>query len=381
MKKVFTLFLLLIFQTPLTQASIGVANAYAKNAKEAILMDADTGTVLYEKNPDQITYPSSMTKIMTTYPALQRIKDGRLSLDDKFKTSVKAWKTGGTRTFLEPNKYVKVADLLRGIIIQSGNDASVVLAENLGGTEEDYAKEMTKLAESIGAKNSSFKNAHGLTEPGHYSTVRDLAIITASIIHNFPDLYKIFKEQVFTYNGIKQYNRNPLLKIPGLGATGTKTGHTDEGGYGLVGSATKDGRTLIVVVNGLPSEKKRAEAAERLLNWGFREFDNYNLIDPSKPIMAANVWLGKKASVPLMASGSIKVTLPKASRHDIKVEAIYSSPLPAPIKEGQLVGRLEITAPHTPTITLPLLAGADIEEVGIFGRLLSALNYIIWGHG
>jgi D-alanyl-D-alanine carboxypeptidase (penicillin-binding protein 5/6) len=255
-----------------------------------------------------------------------------------------------------------------------------VLAESLAGAEDDYAKEMTEIAEKLGAKNSSFKNSHGLAEPGHYTTVKDLAIITSQLIKNFPELYHLFKQQVFTYNNIKQYNRNPLLKTPGLDATGTKTGHTDEGGYGLVGTAEKDGRRLIVVVNGLPSEKKRAAAAEQLLNWGFREFDNYYMFEPKKPILEANVWLGKKGTVPLIANDNIKVTLPKASRHNLKIEAIYSDPIPAPIKDGQLVGRLEITSPGTSTINIPLFAGEDIKEVGIFGRLLSALNYIIWGH-
>lgn len=380
MKKQFIFYLFLFLHPLLTQATIDTAHKYAEHAKEAILMDVDTGTVIYEKNPDKITHPSSMTKIMTVYPAFIRLKDGRLSFEDKFKTSTKAWKTGGTRMFLEPNKYVKVIDLLKGIIVQSGNDASIVLAENLGGSEENYAKEMTELAEKLGAKNTSFKNAHGLAEPGHYSTVKDLAIITSQLIKNYPDLYYLFKEQVFTYNNIKQYNRNPLLKMPGLKATGTKTGHTDEGGYGLVGSAENEGRRLVVVVNGLPSEKKRAEAAERLLNWGFREFDNYTMFEEGKPIIEANTWLGKKGTVPLVTSGSVKITLPKASRHNLKIEAIYSGPIPAPIQKGQLVGRLEITSQNSNAINIPLLAGDDVDEVGIFGRLLSALRYIVWGH-
>jgi len=380
MKKLLTFYLLFLLCPLFAQANTDIANKYAEFAKEAILMDVDTGTVIYEKNPDKITHPSSMTKIMTVYPAFIRLKDGRLSMEDKFKTSTRAWKTGGTRMFLEPNKYVKVADLLKGIIVQSGNDASIVIAENLGGSEENYANEMTELAESLGAKNSSFKNAHGLAEPGHYSTVRDLATITSQLIKNFPDLYYLFKEKVFTYNNIKQYNRNPLLKIPGLNATGTKTGHTDEGGYGLVGSAEKDGRRLVVVVNGLPSEKKRAEAAERLLNWGFREFNNYTMFEVGKPIVEANTWLGTKGTVPLITNGSVRITLPKASKHSMKVEAVYSSPIAAPIQKGQLVGRLEITSQNSDTINIPLLAGESVEEVGIFGRLLSALRYIVWGH-
>lgn len=360
-------------------ASIG--NAYANEASEAILMDYDTGAILFEKNADKLTNPSSMTKVMSVYLAFERLKDGRMTLQDKIPVSVKAWKTGGSRMFIEPNTYVSLEDLLRGIIIQSGNDASVALAEGLGGSEENFALEMTQKARDIGATQTTFKNSHGLAVEGHMTTVHDLAVIARNMIQNFPEFYPLFSERSFTYNNIRQPNKNPILGLSHLNGDGLKTGHTDEGGYGIIASATKGNRRLILVINGLPSEKKRAMAAEQLLSWGLREFENTTLVKAGDPLVDANTWLGKKPSIMLTTQEDVSLTLEKSQKRHIKMEAIYKTPIAAPIQKGQIVGRLEISIPGRKTMEVPLVSTQTVEPVGMLDRAFSALNYIIWGHG
>jgi D-alanyl-D-alanine carboxypeptidase (penicillin-binding protein 5/6) len=362
-----------------TPSSIG--DAYAQKAKEAILMDYDTGTVLYEKNADTLTSPSSMTKIMSVYLAFERLKDGRLTLQSPILISPKAWKTGGTRMFLDPNTYVPLEELLRGIIIQSGNDASVALAEGLGGTEENFAREMTEKAHALGAKNTTFKNSHGLFEEGHVSTVRDLAIIGRSIAKEFPQYYPYFGEISYSHNGITQMNRNPLLSIPHLKADGLKTGRTDEGGYGLVGSAAQNGRRLIVVVNGLSSEKERAAVSEQLLSWGFRDFENRTFPKPNNPIITeVKTWLGTEPTVGLTVQEPLTIVFDKSKGTQVKVEALYQEPLEAPLKQGQIVGTLIITLPDQSVQEVPLVTARSVDLVSHFQRIISAFNYIVWGH-
>jgi len=357
-----------------------LGDAYALKAREAILMDYDTGTVLYEKNADAPTYPSSMTKIMTIYLAFERLKDGRMTLQSPIPISVKAWKTGGSRMFLEPNTHVPLEELMRGVIIQSGNDASVALAEGLGGIEENFAREMTEKAHALGAKNTEFKNAHGLFEAGHITTVRDLALISRSMVKEFPQYYPYFGEVRYTHNGITQPNRNPLLSIPHLKADGIKTGMTDEGGYGLVGSAEQDGRRLIVVVNGLLSEKERATVSEQLLSWGFREFENRTFPRSGTVIAQVKTWLGVDPTVDLIVHEGLTLVLAKDKNKNIAMEAIYKEPLEAPIQKGQVAGILRITLPDNSTREIPMTAAATVEQVSPFKRIFSALNYIIWGH-
>ncbi len=372
---------LFIFSNGVHAASPTLGDAYAEKAKEAILIDCDTGTVLYEKNADALTYPSSMTKIMSVYLAFERLKDGRMNLQSPILISPKAWKTGGSRMFLNPNTHVSLEEILKGVIIQSGNDASVALAEGLGGTEENFAREMTEKAHSIGAKNTSFKNAHGLTEDDHVSTVRDLAIIGRSIIKEFPEYYPYFGETKYTHNGITQPNRNPLLSIGHLKADGLKTGMTDEGGYGLVGSAEKDGRRLIVVVNGLKSEKDRATVSEQLLSWGFREFENKTFPKSGMPVVqGVKTWLGEEPTVDLTVQEPVTIVLDKGKMKQIKMEAIYQEPLEAPLAQGQVVGTLQITMPDQSIREIPLVIAKAVPSVGPFKRILSAFNYIIWGH-
>jgi D-alanyl-D-alanine carboxypeptidase (penicillin-binding protein 5/6) len=352
-------------------------------ATHAFMMDYNTGAVLLNKNADELIGPASMSKLMTLYMVFERLQDGRLSLDDKFYVSENAWrkggaKTGGSTMFLEPGMRVRVEDLIRGIIVQSGNDACIVIAEALGGSEEAFAAEMTSRAHELGLTNSTFKNATGWPNPEHRMTVHDLAKLAQLIIRHFPNYYHYFSEQSFVYNGIKQANRNPLI-YKDMGADGLKTGHTEESGYGDVASAQRQGRRLILVVNGLSSKKMRSSESERLLEWGFREFDNYAMFKAGDVVTDANVWLGQKATVPLLIENDLTLTLPKKARRDMKVTVSFDGPVPAPVRKGQQLGTLTITAPDVQPLELPLVAGDDVGQLGLMGRLGAALNYILWG--
>ena len=354
------------------------AAPFETSAREAILVDAETGTVLLEKDADQPMPPASMSKLMTAYMVFERLKQGALSLDTVLPVSEKAWRTGGSKMFVEVNTSVSVKDLLHGVIVQSGNDACVVLAEGLAGTEEAFSAAMTERGREIGLTNSSFKNATGWPAEGHFMSARDLAILTARIVQDFPEYFPYFKEVEFTYNGIRQGNRNPLL-YKSLGADGMKTGHTEEAGYGLTGTAIQNGRRLIVVVSGMNSPNARSNEAERLLTYGFNAFGNYKLFSAGDVVERADVWLGDQARVPLVIADNLTVTLPRASRKDLKVAAVFDSPIPAPIAKGMPVAKLVISAPDMAPREVPLLAGADVGALGMFSRIGAALSYLIFG--
>jgi D-alanyl-D-alanine carboxypeptidase (penicillin-binding protein 5/6) len=354
------------------------AQAIETQAREAILIDAITGVVLMEKNADQPMPPASMSKIMTVYMVFDRLKEGRLSLDDQLQVSEKAWRKGGSKMFVEVGDQVRVEDLLRGVIVQSGNDACIVLAEGLSGTEEAYAEEMTEKALEIGLTGSIFRNATGWPDPQHRMTARDLATLAMRTIQNFPDYYHYYGEREFTYNEIRQGNRNPLL-YKTLGADGLKTGHTKEAGYGLTGSAVRDGRRLILVVNGLDSVRARSEESERLIQWGFREFNNYALFEGGETVDEAPVWLGTEAQVPLVAKDDIVLTLTRDARKGMKVTVNYASPIPAPIREGQEVAKLVVTPSEGEPITIPLYAGVSADLLGPIGRLMASIQFLIFG--
>ncbi len=359
------------------------AQAIETIAREAVLIDTQTGAVLFEKNANDSMPPASMSKLMTVYMVFERLRDGRLSLDDSFSVSENAWRKGGTKSgsstmFLEPGKRVRVEDLLRGIIIQSGNDACIVVAEALSGSEEAFAVEMTEKARQIGLKNSTFANATGWPNENHRMTAMDLALLGTRMIVDFPEYYHFYSEKSFVYNGIKQSNRNPLI-YKGMGADGLKTGHTEESGYGLTASALRGDRRLVLVVNGLPSKKSRAREPERLLEWGFREYGNYALLKAGEQIDDATVWLGKDATVPLIVENNLTVTLPKKSRRTMKATVKYDGPLPAPITKGTQMATLTFTAPGTDPIVIPLVAANDVEQLGLVGRLVAAFRSIVWG--
>jgi D-alanyl-D-alanine carboxypeptidase (penicillin-binding protein 5/6) len=279
--------------------------------------------------------------------------------------------------FLPVHGMARVDDLLRGVIIQSGNDACSVLAEGLAGSEEAFADEETRVGRQIGLTNSTFRNASGVPDPGHKMTARDLATLARRLIADFPEYYPIFAEKTFTYNNIKQDNRNPLIWQDIAGADGLKTGHTEEAGYGLTGSVLRDGRRVIVVMNGLPSIKARAEESQRLIEWAFREFADYQLFKTGEAVTEAEVWRGTRATVPLWVQHDLAITLPRAARHEMRVTASYDGPLRAPVKQGTVVGQLTVTAPGRPQVTVPLVAAADVARLGLFGRMRASLRSLL----
>jgi len=359
------------------------AKALKTIAREAVLIEVATGKVLFDKNADRPMPPASMSKMMTIYMLFDRLRDGRLSLDDTFKVSKNAWRKGGASSgsstmFLLPGKRVKVEDIIRGIIIQSGNDACIVIAEGLSGTEEAFAVEMTARGVELGMKNSTFKNATGWPHPEHLTTAADLAILSQRLIKDFPEYYHYFSEKLFTYNGIKQNNRNPLL-YKDMGSDGLKTGHTKKSGYGLAASVERRDRRLVLVINGLPSRRARSREPERIIEWGFREFENYNLFKAGDLVETAAVWLGQKRVVPLLIEKELVLTMPRKSRRQMKVTVSYEGPLPAPIKTGDVVGSLKVSAPGTKNVVVPLIAGGDVARLGLVGRLGAALKFIVWG--
>lgn len=347
-------------------------------ARQAMLVDFNTGAVLLDKNADELMPPSSMSKLMTSYMVFERLKEGRIKLEDTLPVSEKAWRKQGSKMFVPVGEQVKVEDLLKGVIIQSGNDACIVLAEGLSGTEEAFADEMTRRGREIGLTSSVFKNATGWPDPDHVMTTRDLATLARRIIIDYPEYYSLYAMTSFTFNGITQGNRNPLL-YKGVGADGLKTGHTEAAGYGLTASAKRGDRRLILVVNGLRNVKQRSEETERLIEWGFREFDNYVLFQAGDTVTDADMWLGSAARMPLVAGKRLEVTLPRSARKEMKVTAVWNGPIPAPVRRGQEVAKLVVEVPGFEKQEMPLLAGADVEKLGFVGKLGAAVKYIIWG--
>ena len=370
---VFAALMLFALAVPATAQTIDTAG------RQALLVDFDTGTVLLEKNADELMPPSSMSKLMTAYLVFEKLKEGKLKMTDMLPVTERAWRKQGSKMFVALGSQVKVEDLLRGVIVQSGNDACIVLAEGIAGSEEAFAEMATKRARELGLNQSVFKNATGWPDPGHVMTARDLSVLARRIITDFPDYYHIYSELNFTYNGIKQGNRNPLL-YKNIGADGLKTGHTEAAGYGLTASVKRGDRRLILVINGLNSMNQRSDETERLIEWGFREFENYTLVEAGQPITEAEVWLGETATVPLVPANKAVATLPRAARKDMKVTAIYDGPVAAPIAKGQQVGKLVVTAPSLKQPQeIPLIAGADVPRLGFFGRVMASAKHLVLG--
>ena len=356
----------------------GPVAAVETQAKQAILADFETGSVLFEKNADESMAPSSMSKLMTIYMVFERLRDGRLSLEDKLPVSTKAWRKGGSKMFVKEGDRVSIEDLIRGVVVQSGNDACIVIAEGLAGSEEIFAEEMTERGRELGLENTVFKNATGWPDLGHTMTARDLAILTKRTVQDFPEYFHYYAEKNFTYNGIHQSNRNPLL-YKNLGADGLKTGHTELGKFGLVVSAERKGRRLILVLNGLPNIRTRSKESARLLEWGFREFNNYKLFSAGEIATQASVWMGDVDQMPLVVENDLVITMPKKARRKMQVSALFEEPVPAPIRGGQQIAMLQVSAPGFETLEVPLVAGEGVGRLGLLGRLASALNYLIWG--
>ena len=354
------------------------AAAFETSAKQMILVDDTTGAVMLEKNSDQPMFPASMSKMMTLYVVFQKLTEGNLSLDTQFRVSEKAWRMGGSKMFVELNSRVSVSDLLRGVVVQSGNDACIVLAEGIAGSEAQFAELMNTTAKKLGLGNSHFTNATGWPDPQHFTTAHDLAILAHDIIRDFPQFYPIFQEKNFTYNGIKQGNRNPLLYTY-TGSDGLKTGHTKASGYGLAASASRDGRRIIVVANGMGNVNERAREVERILDHGFTEYSNYTLFKAGDIVEQVEVWLGDKMNVPLVINHDLTVTLSRSERHELKVRVLAPGPVPAPVKMGAEIAKLVITASDKKSIELPLVAGIEIGRLSAFGRIGAAFNHLLWG--
>lgn len=345
-------------------------------AREAIVIDFDTGTVLLDKNADQKMPTSSMSKTMTIYMAFDALKNGKIALDQKLPVSEKAWRMQGSKMFVELGSGISVEDLIRGIIIQSGNDATVVLAEGIAGTEADFAQMLNAKAKEIGMANSNFVNASGWPDPEHYSTARDLATLAVHTIRDFPDFYKYYAEKEFTWHNIHQMNRNPLL-FRNIGADGLKTGHAEEAGYGLIGSGVLGGRRVVVVVNGLNDEKERALESARLLEWGLRSFENAKLFSAGDTVEPAAVVMGQAAQVPMVVTEDITITLPQAVKNDLKVSVVYDSPLVAPVKKGDQVGTLKVDIPRVGVREYPLLAGEDVAKLGFVSGTMAKAKMLL----
>ena len=365
-------------------AVISKAAEIDSSAEFAFVTDFGSGKVLMEKQPDAPMKPASMAKIMTVYIAFERIADGSLSLDDKFLISEKAWRKGGSKTFVEVGKEVSVRDLLYGVVVQSGNDAAIAIAEGISGTEEGFAEEMNYVARKLGMENTVFRNSTGWPDPEQHTTARDLNILATALIREFPvdeypELYPMFAEQDFTYNGIKQGNRNPLV-YGTQGADGLKTGHTEESGYGLVGSAHRDGQRVVMVLNGMESMKQRSSESRRLIDLMFREFKLYRFYEKDQPVDRANVWLGTKNKIDLVLEEPLHLVMARSDRRKMKVSVNWNDPVPAPITAGQAIGTLVLELPSGKT-TYPLLAAENVDGLGMFDRVGEALKYLIFGAG
>lgn len=367
----------------LVLAGIGSAGAIETQARNAILMDYDTGQYLYVKDHEKMVPPASMSKLMTVNMIFEKLKDGSLSLDDTFTVSERAWKlggaaSGGSTMFLKIGEKVRVEDILKGISIQSGNDACIVAAENLAGSEDDFAEMMNKRARELGLDNSSFANSTGLPHPDQKMSVEDLAKLARHIIKEFPEFYHIFSEKYYTHNNITQGNRNPLLySMPN--ADGLKTGHTEEAGFCLTASAKKGERRLIEVMTGMNSNKERSEEAERLMEWGFREFNNYNLLNKGQTIAEIPVVFGSEKQVRLVVPETVKRTLKKSQAPKIKMTAVYDKPVKAPVAAGDKLGEVRIELDGQEMENLPLVADRNVEKLGFFGRIGQNLKYLLFG--
>ena len=341
-----------------------------------ILLEASTNTILAEFNSDNQIAPASMTKVMSGYVIADQIASGAISLDDQVLISEKAWKTGGSKMFIEAGKRISVKDLLSGIIIQSGNDATIAMAEYVAGSEEGFVDFMNAYAAELGLSNSLFQNSTGLSDPNHFTSAKDLANLTKALINKFPDHYATYREKEFTFGGIRQLNRNKLLWRDDS-VDGVKTGHTDSAGFCLVSSAKRNDMRLIAVVAGSPSENDRLTASQRLLEYGFRFFATQKLVTKNTKVTSAKVWGGQTSEVSLGSQEDLHLTLPRSEFNNIKANYKFKNNIQAPIEIGQIIGSIEFTSNDRVVLSAPLVAIESVEAKGFFGRLIAKLIYWI----
>lgn len=348
-------------------------------ARWAFAIDFNTGAELLNKAADEEMPPSSMTKLMTLYIVYSRLKDGRLKLDQELPISERAWRMGGSKMFVQVGDNVRVEDLIRGIEVDSGNDACIVLAEAISGSEQQFAQLMNETAKKLGLTHSNFRNATGWPDPEHHMSARDIATLAGDIIRQFPDYYHYASEKAFRYNNIEQGNRNPLVQ-KGT-ADGLKTGHTDAGGFGLVASTLRGNRRVILVLNGMESMRQRAEEGERLMNWAFANFEDVTLFAANEPIEHVPVWLGAAHTVPLVVgdAGGLVVTMPRNWRKTASVKLDYDAPVRAPVVRGARLGTLAVEGKGVPNMQVPLVAGADVARLGLPGRTMAVLAHYVHG--
>jgi D-alanyl-D-alanine carboxypeptidase (penicillin-binding protein 5/6) len=360
-------------------AGIGSATAqgFQTLAPQAILIDAESGTVLFEKNADEPTPPASMAKTLTAEVIFDEMRKGRINLDTEFTISENAWRrggasSGGSSMFAQLNSSIKLSDLIRGVIVQSGNDASIAVAEGIAGTEENFARMMNDRARAIGMTKSTFRNATGYGHPEQKATARDLAKLAVYIIETYPELYKIFGEREFTWNKIRQQNRNPLLAMD-IGADGLKTGNIDESGFGLIASAVQNGQRLVLVVNGLKTARDRAAETRKLLDWGFRAFETRQLFAQGDVVGEAQVYGGDRRGLPLVSPKPIRLLLPRGSNDRLTARIVYQGPLVAPIPKGAQVARLQVSRGDNQALDVPLYAGEDVTTGTLTQRAFDGL--------
>ena len=378
--KIFYIFSILLFILYKPSSAIEI------NAKTVILQDHLSGKILYEKDADLEIYPASMTKIMTAIVAFDLLKRGETSLDELITISEKAWRmsqSGYSSMFIMLNDQVTVEDLLKGIIIVSGNDACVALAEGLSGTEEDFVILMNEKAEEMGLENTMFSNSSGINDPNNYSTARDILVMSRYMIKNYPEYYSYFKDTTFTWDRtggdpITQGNRNPLL-YKNIGADGIKTGYLAVEKYSLASSLLSNERRVTAVASGFNTKNSRSRESAKLLNWGLRKFDTVQVAKKDEIISSLNVWLGKKNKVDVIPSEDVYLTIPKRKKKTIKAEIIYDSPISAPIKKGDKIGSLKIYILDELQKDIDILSNENIKRSNIFSRVFKSLNYMVWG--
>lgn len=367
---------ILLFSAFVLLSAFSAQAEFSTEAKQAVLIDYATGSVLFEKNADERMVPSSMSKMMTLYVVFDKLKSGEIKLEDTMPVSEKAWRTGGSKMFVELGNRIKVDDLIKGVAVQSGNDACVVLAEGIAGSEEAFADVMNAEAKKIGMEGTHFVNSNGWPDPEHYSTARDLALLSAALVRDFPDHYPLFAITEFTYHGILQHNRNPLLGE--MGVDGIKTGHTEEGGFGIAMSAVQNGRRLVLVVNGLKSQKERESESGRLLRYGFTNFVTKTVASKGQKVGEARVWMGGASNVSLLLDDDASVSMPKTSKDKLSMTLEYNDQQQAPIKKGDRMGQVLVQMPGTAPKIVPVVAGEDVEALSGLSRLWPAIKYYLF---